>query len=149
MQPDCPSHVAAMMAVVVRGTCMCDEVISAPLWLTFSGDVMAASLHLLPAFTSDAKQLCDPCAGLLLPTGFMVPKTYTLDLRLTADHFAVKRGFAAPTTFSADAEATFEILQDTSCLLLHAQVRRLSMHWHSMSAASCRFCVITLQSLLS
>ena len=52
----------------------------------------------------------------------MVPKTYTLDLRLTADHFAVKRGFAAPTTFSADAEATFEILQDTSCLLLHAQV---------------------------
>ncbi len=54
----------------------------------------------------------------------MVPKTYTLDLRLTADHFAVKRGFAAPTTFSADAEATFEILQDTSCLLLHAQVNR-------------------------
>ena len=68
-----------------------------------------------------------PRAGLLLPTGFMVPKTYTLDLRLTTDHFAVKRGFAAPTTFSADAEATFEILQDTSCLLLHAQVRSSPM----------------------
>ena len=54
----------------------------------------------------------------------MVPKTYTLDLRLTADHFAVKRGFSAPTTFAADAEATFEVLQDTSCLLLHAQASR-------------------------
>ena len=61
-------------------------------------------------------------AGLSLPQGFMVPKSYTLDLRLTADHFAVKRGSAAPASFSADAEATFQILQNTSCLLLHAQV---------------------------
>ena len=52
----------------------------------------------------------------------MVPTSYTLDLRLTADHFVVKPGLPAPTTFSADAEATFQILQDTSCLLLHAQV---------------------------
>ena len=52
----------------------------------------------------------------------MVPKSYSLDLRLTADHFAVRRGTAGPATFAADAEATFEILQDTSCLLLHAQV---------------------------
>ena len=52
----------------------------------------------------------------------MVPKSYTLDLRLTADHFVVKPGLPPPATFSADAEATFEVLQDTSCLLLHAQV---------------------------
>ncbi len=59
----------------------------------------------------------------------MVPKAYTLDLRLTADHFAVKRGLLPPTTFSADAEATFEILQDTSCLLLHAKVT-FDCHFH-------------------